>query len=282
MAQEYDKIIKENLTAIIFPISHTLLGFQIIRDEPLPEKLQVTLEREPDFIRIVETAEQERFILHLEFQSVNDPEMAFREAEYKAILQRKFKLPVRQYVIYLGQQKTPMPTHLPTGWEINQFELKNLYELDYRKLSQSEIPETILLAILGDFHQAQPEFVIRDIVKRLQEVSSDPIQLQKYLRQLNMLSRLRKLEKETLNTIAQMPITFDINEDKIYQMGIEKGISQGIEKGIERKTFLIVRNMLLSDAFQKGKISLSLIAEVAEVPLAQVKEIQQRLKKQHD
>ena len=278
MAQEYDKIIKENLTALIFPLSKELLGFEILAEEALPEKLQVTLEREPDFVRIVETYRRERFILHLEFQSANDPEMAFRMAEYKAILQRKFRLSVRQFVIYLGKRKAGMDTQFPEGWEISRFVLKNLCDYDYRRLTRSEVPEAILLAVLGDFHQEAPEEVIQQIISRLREVSKNQQQLQKYIRQLNILSRLRKLEQETLKTIKRMPITFDINQDKIFQMGVRKGISQGIEQGIERNRKKMIHKLLLSAAFAKGHITYAYIAEIAEVSVQKIQKIHQDLK----
>ncbi len=79
----FDKILKENLEALVIPLTKKLLGFQIVRSKQLTEKLQTTVEREPDFIRIIETDKEEKFILHLEFQTANDPEMEFRQAEYK-------------------------------------------------------------------------------------------------------------------------------------------------------------------------------------------------------
>jgi len=82
----YDKILKENLEATLLPLMEELLNIRVITFEKLTHKLQVTLEREPDFIRIVETELKERFILHLEFQTNNDSEMVYRMAEYKAII----------------------------------------------------------------------------------------------------------------------------------------------------------------------------------------------------
>jgi len=58
-AHSFDKILKENLEATILPLIEQLLHIQIIKFEPLTQKLQVTLEREPDFIRIVETQTKE-------------------------------------------------------------------------------------------------------------------------------------------------------------------------------------------------------------------------------
>ena len=108
MGQDYDKILKENITAIFLPLSEKYLGIKIVTTRDLPEKLQSTIEREPDFVKIVKDEEQREFILHIEFQVANEPDMVYRMAEYRAILQRKYKLSVRQFVIYLGSGKPTM------------------------------------------------------------------------------------------------------------------------------------------------------------------------------
>jgi hypothetical protein len=110
MGRDYDKIIKENITSIFLPLSEKFFGIKIVRSKDLPGKLQTTQEREPDFIKKVWTDKKETFILHIEFQTTDEKEMVYRMAEYKAILQRKFKVPVKQFVFYLGVTKPKMKT----------------------------------------------------------------------------------------------------------------------------------------------------------------------------
>ncbi len=235
-SKSFDKIFKENLEELFLPIAEKWLGFKIIKSEPLPEKFQVTLEREPDFVRIVETDKPETFILHLEFQSTNDAEMLYRQAEYKAILQRKYKLPVRQFVIYLGSQRPTMQTELPADQRIIGFELRNIQEYRYEQLMLSDIPQEIILAILGDFHGEHPEKVIRQILERLYQISQGKLELEKYVRQLNTLSKLRKLSEQSIKISESMPLIldYDIETDYAYQRGLQKGVEQGIEQGIEQ------------------------------------------------
>jgi hypothetical protein len=47
----------------------------------------------------VETDGGEKFILHLEFQSVDEEGMVYRMQEYYGLLRRKYGLPVKQFVI---------------------------------------------------------------------------------------------------------------------------------------------------------------------------------------
>ena len=99
----FDKIIKENMVAIFTPLLEKLLNLSIKATSEIKDKLQVTIEREPDFLKRIIDKDDREFILQLEFQTQNDPGMRYRMAEYKAILQRKFHVPVRQFVIYLGK-----------------------------------------------------------------------------------------------------------------------------------------------------------------------------------
>ncbi len=78
MVNDYDKIFKENIAASFLPLSEKYLNIRIARTEELEDKLQTTIEKEPDFIRIVESDTGEKFILHLEFQTVDEDGMIYR------------------------------------------------------------------------------------------------------------------------------------------------------------------------------------------------------------
>ncbi len=110
MANDYDKILKENIASLFLPLSEKYLGIRIRKSEELKDKLQTTIEKEPDFIRIVETDTEEKFILHLEFLSADEEGMIYRMQEYYGILRKKYGLSVRQFVIYLGRKPSKMQT----------------------------------------------------------------------------------------------------------------------------------------------------------------------------
>ncbi|MCB0598059.1 MAG: hypothetical protein KDD28_28535, partial [Phaeodactylibacter sp.] len=79
--------------------------------------------------------------------------------------------------------------------------------------------EAVVLAILGDFKGKPAEEAIRSIVERLRQVTKGELSLQKYIRQLNVMSGLRKLQELTVKTIEDMPITYDIRTDFLYKKG---------------------------------------------------------------
>jgi hypothetical protein len=270
MAHDFDKILKENIAEVILPLSEKYLGIKIVKTEELKDKIQTTIEKEPDFIRIVETETQERFILHLEFQSQDESAMIYRMQEYFSILRRKYKLRVRQFVLYLGEETSKVQTELTQEEIFTGFTLKQLQGFSYKELLTSDIPEEIILAILSDFEGIPPLEMIRKILERLQQYSMDEISLRKYIRQLATFARLRNLSKETKKQVQDMGLLYNIEEDAYYQEGIEKGI----EKGKKETKLQVIQKMLEDKSFSVTKIAL-----LMEVGVEYVKQIAQELKK---
>jgi len=263
---EYDRIIKENIEAILITLGKKLLGFEIKNPRPLTEKLQITIEREPDFLKQVTLDDTKEIILHLEFQRNDESDMVYRMAEYKAIIQRKYKIPVWQYVIYLGTEPPKMRTTLLPEEQIKGFNLTNIYEIPINQVLDSNIPEEIILSILTEYPRIDAEKVISKIIHKLKKVASSEAEFKRSLQQLITLSRLRKLEIQTQKTVNAMPITYDITTDGLYK--------QGIEQGIEQKEVLIVKKALM-----KKKLTIEEIAELADVPIDFVLSIQAELNK---
>ena len=87
MASDYDKIIKENIEAVFLPVIDKLLGIRSDGAfEELPDDMQVTIERRPDFMKRVAVEGALPYILHIEFQSTDKTDMVYRMLEYRALL----------------------------------------------------------------------------------------------------------------------------------------------------------------------------------------------------
>ena len=104
------------------------------------DNIQITIGRETDFLKRVIDQDGKEFLLHLEFQTTNDPKMIYRMAEYRAILQRKYGIPVRQVVIYLGSEKPKMRTQLSEEEQITGFDLYNIRNLPTQSMLPKGIP----------------------------------------------------------------------------------------------------------------------------------------------
>ncbi len=98
-----------------------------------------------------------------------------------------------------------------------------------------------------------------------------------YIRQLNVLSGLRKLQKLTVKTIEYMPITYDIKTDFLFKKGKEEGLKEGLEKGLEagkeRKEHIFVER-----GWKKG-MPPEEIAELADMPVERVNAIIRELER---
>lgn len=128
---QYDKILRENLEAVLPGLIKDLLGIDSVNKEELPDDVQHTKERKPDVLKKITDKGGETFVLHVEFQVANESEMVYRMAEYYIFLLRRYQLPVRQYVIYLGEGLPRMKDHLLTEQMQYKYRLIALSGIDY-------------------------------------------------------------------------------------------------------------------------------------------------------
>lgn len=77
-ASLYDKILQENMEAALPGLIKNILKINVVHAEELPDNLQYTKERKPDTLNKVTDDKGNIFVLHVEFQSTNDPNMAWR------------------------------------------------------------------------------------------------------------------------------------------------------------------------------------------------------------
>lgn len=179
------------------------------------------------------TTQGEELIVHLEFQTTDHPKMLERMRFYHALISEKHDLPIAQFVIYLGQNPSKMRSQVPASRVFNGYNLIEMHELDYHYFLKSDIPEDVILAVLGNFDNEQAHAVLQKIIQRLKELISSKTTLQKYIYQLLTFARLRDFDitKEALEIMA---ITYNIEKDALYQKGLKKGEQKGYEKGEQK------------------------------------------------
>ena len=105
-----------------------------------------------------------------------------------------------------------MRTQLSKKEQITGFELKDIRDFFTQSTLNSEIPEEIILSILADYKKSDAEKVIDEIIYKLQRTSKSESELNKFIQQLIVLSRLRKLEVKIKQKVKDMPITYDISK----------------------------------------------------------------------
>ncbi|MBF0337352.1 MAG: hypothetical protein HQL05_05925, partial [Nitrospirae bacterium] len=108
----YDKLIKELMEEIEQPLIENVLGIKADKITRLNPLMQLTDERETDFLARVDCANTDSFIAHAEFQSTNDPKMLKRMMRYFIHIYSLYELRVKQYVIFIGKDNMNMKTRL--------------------------------------------------------------------------------------------------------------------------------------------------------------------------
>lgn len=263
-ANQYDKIFKENIEAVIPSLMQNVLSINAVLVEDLPNDIQHTKERKPDVLKKVTDQEGSVFILHIEFQVANESEMIYRMGEYYFMLARKFKLPIRQFVVFIGNSKPRMTTKIDFPMLKFEFPLLALANVDYSLFLNSNKPEEIILSILADFNNISTDSVLKQIISRLEETTQSDLSLKKYFKQLRILAQLRKLE-QNLKDIVMDSIAKYIDEERdvAFLVGLDKGELKAEER--------FVKNLLA-----KMTLTLEQIADIAGVSVEFVKQVKQK------
>ena len=222
----YDRIFRENAQTIFIPLIQFQLDIDITRYEALEFKMSRTREREVDFLYKIFDKNGKESILHLEFQTKNDKEMLARIQEYHALIYRKYQFPIRHIVIYLGKRKSTMKNKLEPNLIFSGFDIINITAIDPNQLISTQIPEMVIMALLGDYKKDQLEKILSDIIRKLKTLTGSKDLMSKYINQLLILARIRNLQMIISQKLDDMPISYDVEKDGLYLKGMEKGIAK--------------------------------------------------------
>lgn len=260
-ASQYDKIFKENIEAVIPSLMRNILGITAVSSEELPDDIQHTKERKPDALKKITDSQSNTYVLQIEFQVADEPKMVYRMAEYYVMLERKYEIPVKQYVIYLGASKPQMPTHLNRERMRFDFPLISFADLDYHIFLKSAQPEEVVLGVLAGFKGDSSEKALEQIIQRIEETATGDFPLKKYFKQLRVLAQLRNLGSH-LKDIAMDSISkfVNIEKDAAYMIGREKE-----------------KEEVVGSLLQKLDLSLDQIADIVGVSTDFVRSVKQKL-----
>jgi hypothetical protein len=261
-SQEYDKIFKENIEELIIPFAEKLLNINPKNLREIPNDLQTTLERKPDFLKKViadrkENKKGKDFILHIEFQTVDEKQMAHRMNEYYAILYRKYQLDVHQYVFFIGEGKAKMEKRIEAKNLSFRFEVINMQDFSYELFLNSNKPEEVILAILADFGKQSSETVIKNILQKIKDLPIENSIQKKTVIRLEVLSKLRKLQSQIIEQLNAMALTYNIEEDLRYKQGEMK-------RAIESITEMLKDGLAYEKIAKYAKVSKEFVEEIAK------------------
>jgi hypothetical protein len=224
---KYDRIMKENTHALLPVLIKDVLYLDISHREEIPSDIQYTKERIADKVNKVIDSDNNAYVLHLEWQFQNETDMVYRMAEYAIMLYRKFRLPVKQFVVFMGQDGIKMTTEINKENLRYSFEIVELRKTDYKKFLHSEDPAIQVFAILANFEKDDVDKALKDIYKTVRMSDSKGLTGDKYYTQLCMLLQLHNdnINQKFKNMMSVFDF-YDPEKDVRYVLGIEKGIEK--------------------------------------------------------
>ena len=229
-----DIISKQIIKHITYDLATYLLDLDIDADsiELIETEHQRIEDRRADLVARVCDSAGESFILHLEVQNNNQTIMQWRMLRYLTDIKLGHgTLAVRQYLIYIGREPLTMAKGIHEGQLNYTYNLLDMHHVDCETLISRDNPDALLLAILCDFKETDPQVIINRIVLRLHQlIGSDERQFREYISILEILSENRDL-KQNLKEAENMLTQVKVENLPSYELGMEKGKAQGEKLG---------------------------------------------------
>ncbi|MEC4984884.1 MAG: Rpn family recombination-promoting nuclease/putative transposase [Oscillatoria sp. PMC 1068.18] len=254
----YDNICKFLAENYPSDIASWLLGEAIPLTQLSPTELSVEPIR-ADSLILLQSA---NLVLHAEFQTQPDAEMAFRMADYRLRVYRRFpQKAMRQVVVYLK----------PTGSELvyqdtfslerlqHSFEIIRLWEQPTELFL--ETPGLLPFAVLSQTEATTD--ILQQVARRIEAIGDARVQ-SNLAASTSVLAGL-VLEKEVIQRLLRSEI---MRESVIYQE-IEQ---QGVEKGIQQVALNMLRNQM----------SIEQVANLTGLSVATLERLQQQINSENE
>ncbi len=211
---------------------------KILAPAPIKELLPTNFpstELRVDFLARLE----DESILHIEFQSFNDPNMPFRMLRYYlAILERYPSTPIKQLLVYVGNRKLRMKSRLRLRNLSFSYEILDIRQIDCKVLLESPDPMDRLLACLCKVEDEV--YLIEKLIKTMEGMNEE--ERKDYLLKALTLTELRpNLRIRLTEEVKPMPIVVrpedirlpkkKLRKDILYRLGLEEGKQIGFQEG---------------------------------------------------
>ncbi|MEJ7619847.1 MAG: flagellar biosynthesis/type III secretory pathway protein, partial [Aquificaceae bacterium] len=167
--------------------------------ELLPTNLPST-ELRVDFLAKLE----DESILHMEFQSFNDPTMPWRMLRYYTLIAEKYQTHnIRQLLVYVGNKKLRMKSKLKLKNLTFSYEVLDIRQIDCKVLLESSDPMDILLACLCKVEDEG--YLIYRIIKTMEGMSEEE-RKEYFLKALTLTELRPNLRIRLSEEVRHMPI----------------------------------------------------------------------------
>jgi len=241
------------LRSVISKLPHTFI--RLLTNKEGKKLLDTALPEVKDKRADLIVEMEDKSIFHLEVQSLNDKNMAFRMLEYFFLIREKFKTDnIFQMVLYVGKEKLNMTNNINLKNLKFNYSLKDIREINCSELLNSQDFDDKILAVLCNIENESKYInsIIFELLKLEENKRKD------YIKKLFSISRYRpKIDKILKNEIKEriMPIVIDLKNDPYYNEGKLEGKLEGkIESAI---TFIKDFHLPIEEVSKKLHIPIS-------------------------
>ncbi len=135
-----------------------------------------------------------------------------------------------------------------------------------------DVKETTLLdSKLQATEEGEADLLVEEILRRLQNKVKEEIRLSKYIKQLEILSQLRDLQKVVYQKRNAIDIMYDIKKDPAYQRGEEEGEKRGERIGEEKGEFK--KAVTIAKAMKRAGEPVEKIAQYTGLSVEQINKL---------
>ncbi|NET84077.1 MAG: DUF4351 domain-containing protein [Moorea sp. SIO1F2] len=231
----YDNICKYLAEEYPSEFFHWLLGeeprdIQVLKTELSAEPIQA------DALSLLQSTNQ---ILHIEFQTLpqSEPPLPFRMLDYWVRLQRKYRCPIDQVVIFLKSTTSDLVFNNEfrdtNTW--HRYRIIRLWEQDPQPL----LANRALLPLATLARSNSPNRLLEQVVAEVDRIEEKPLR-GNLAACVDVLAGLR-FEKELVRRLLLEEV---MEESVTYQDIIQKGVQKGLQRGKQEEAVLIVMRLL--------------------------------------
>ncbi|NEN99146.1 MAG: Rpn family recombination-promoting nuclease/putative transposase [Moorea sp. SIO3I7] len=207
---------------------------QVLKTELSAEPIQA------DALSLLQSTNQ---ILHLEFQTLpqSEPPLPFRMLDYWVRLQRKYRCPIEQVVIFLKSTTSQMVFNNEfrdtNTW--HRYRIIRLWEQDPLPLLANQA----LLPLATLARSNSPNRLLEQVVAEVDRIEEKPLR-GNLAACVDVLAGLRFDKNLVCRLLREEVMEESVTYQDIIQKGVQKGLQQGLQRGKQEGVLLVVMRLL--------------------------------------
>ncbi|MBF0539520.1 MAG: hypothetical protein HQL03_14840 [Nitrospirae bacterium] len=211
--------------------------------------------------------------------------MVYRMLRYWCYITQIHKLPVMQYVFYIGNKPLKMADSIVEPGVKYRYNLIDMRDIDCEKFLYSENPQEMIISVLCNLEAKGAKVYLRELLQRIKDFVREELLRGRYIQQIEMMSLLRDLQDYVYKEVKDMALIYDIEKDLRFRQGVEKGLAQGLEMGekMGQKMGLeegLLEGIELALDIKFGSDGLALMEKIREIDnIAALKKVKEHIRK---